>query len=130
MNTLQNNVIEAMGYEQQDLEDKEGELYISLQDITNHGASGGVGGFVYYNETTEFFDANREAIVKLALEYASEFSMSVTDFVSGFGSLGHDYSVGIDSVLLRLGEHADDTYVKNALAWFALEEAARTLVEA
>ena len=41
------------------------------QDIYNHGISGGFNGWIYYNETCQFYAKNQSSIVKL-VEYLSE----------------------------------------------------------
>ena len=33
-----------------------------VKDVANHGCSGGVGGFIYYNETLDFFSKHQEDI--------------------------------------------------------------------
>jgi len=33
-----------------------------VKDVANHGCSGGVGGFIYHNETLDFFNKHQEDI--------------------------------------------------------------------
>ena len=40
-----------------------------LEDIANHGCSGGVGGFIYTSELNEIFDRNEDEI----MDYLDEF---------------------------------------------------------
>ena len=65
MKNLEQAVIEQLGYSATDPEVRE-----TLTDVSNHGASGGVGGFIYHNDTIEFFDNNRESIMELAKNLA------------------------------------------------------------
>lgn len=113
MKTLSKAVIEQIG-------DRD-----SLEDVARHGADGGVPGFTYYWETVEFFNANKAAILDLVFEQADGFGLSKVDFVKGFNCID-EVDQGIED---EIGEivygDGDSTTIKNALAWFALEEIAR-----
>lgn len=91
----------------------ESEFRATMRDVANHGADGGFPGFTYYADTCEFYDNNKRAIWDLASEMAEEFGhKSVPEFVATFNCAP---SMG------------DETGFKNALAWFALEEVARSI---
>ena len=105
------------------------EVQSTLQDVTNHGASAGFSGFIYYSDTVKFFKNNRAQIVELVNEYAQEFGQSPVEFVASFNCLNGNYSdiEGQNEIGRALYGRleSDDTQIPNALAWFALEEVAR-----
>ena len=109
----------------------------SADDIANHGAAGGVSGFIYHTDTVAFYEANKGNIHALAREMIAEFNDITSDdfdgswgygrFVSSFGCVDLEPCEVVDAMLE--GESSEDyTTVANALAWFALEEAAREYV--
>lgn len=84
-----------------------------LRDVAKRGADAGWAGFVYYNETSKFYDDNHKEIWDLLGDMADDVgSKSILELLSGFGAAGTVEN--------------DDTF-KNLLAWFALEEVARAL---
>ena len=109
----------------------------SADDIANYGATGGVNGFIYYTDTVAFYEANKGNIHALAREMIAEFNDTTYDdfdgawgygrFVASFGCVDLEPCEVVDAMLE--GESNEDyTTVANALAWFALEEAAREYV--
>lgn len=70
MNTLQLAVLKQLGFIGFDLGDevKSESVISTLEDICNHGIDGGFGDFIYYADTVEFFDNNRDDIIELAIE--------------------------------------------------------------
>ena len=56
-----------------------------LRDITRHGLSGGVGGFIYYNELKELFIEHEEEILNYLME---DCGMTLSDIAIDAGSLG------------------------------------------
>ncbi len=122
MNTLQKNVIEQLGYDEFDEE-----CNATLQDVAQYGADSGFGQFVYYSDTCQFFDNNRSAILQSVSDLAGELGESPSTMVQNFGCLNGDYNREVDQVLMGI-ECDEDVQVKNALAWFALEETARELI--
>lgn len=98
----------------------------SLQDVANHGASGGYTGFTYYSDTVKFFKNNRREIVELVREMAQDFGQDSVSLVAGFNCLTDDFETRESIARCLYGRITDeDTQVANALAWFALEEVAR-----
>ena len=101
----------------------------SADDIANYGAHGGVSGFIYHTDTVAFYEANKGNIHALARQMMDDFggSPSLCDFVSSFGCVDLEpYEI---CNAMREGDSSEDyTTVANALAWFALEEAAREYV--
>jgi len=123
MNKLQNAVVKQLGYDS--LCD---EALQTLSDVANHGAAGGYGSFVYYSDTVEFYNDNKEAIDRLLIENAHELGETASELVSSFGCL--DLEVfEVESFFMGYGNDDDEAYIKNALAWFALEDTAYKLTE-
>ncbi len=120
---LQQVVIDQLCVDVDDSED------CTLSDISKHGIDGGFCGFIYYSDTVDFFDNNRELILTTLNEDAREFGVNTSDMVAGFGCLaGNDWRHEIDSVLMGINCD-DDTTIKNALAWYAGETVAHQLSE-
>ena len=121
MNTLQKAVVEQLGVDEDDLQ-------TILKDICNHGAAGGVSGFIYYSETTEFYQANKADIVRLAGNMASELGINLSEMIAGFNCLDCT-AQEVDEFLLYPEQGEDYTTLENGLAWFALEQTAQELLE-
>lgn len=124
MNKLQSKVLEQMGHEELNREALE-----ELRHVAAYGASGGVSGFIYYSDTVEFFDANKALIIQQAEYMAEELGCEVFEMISNFNCLKDSKldSVNLYKIIYSNEEHEDSTQVKNALAWFALEETAYQL---
>ena len=102
--------------------------YDSLKDVYEHGADAGYPGFTYYSDTCEFFQMNRAAIVQMVKDYADEFGQDAISFVASFQCLTDDAETRDEIGRAIYGQpEEDDCIVQNALAWFALEEAARAV---
>lgn len=119
---LQIAVIEQLSYDEFNDDTMQ-----ELREVSEHGADAGYGQFIYYHDTIKFFDDNRELILTALNELADDLGESAVDMVKGFGCLNGDYNNEVEQVLMCL-PCEDDTYVKNALAWFALEHVAFQLV--
>ena len=103
-----------------------------LQDIANHGASGGYSGFTYTRDCCEFFEANQKAIVELVNDMAWNVGTYPIPLVANFGCLAeHDDRETRDEIgrCIYGKPLEDDRMVPEALAWLALEETARELCE-
>jgi len=101
-----------------------------LEDVANHGASGGFPGFTYYSDTIAFFKRNRTEIIELVKEYSDEFGQGPISFVAGFNCLNDDPETRDEIGRAIYGRlQSGDTNVPNALAWFALEEVARAEID-
>jgi hypothetical protein len=103
------------------------EITIALADVARNGASAGWCGFIYYSDTLAFFDANRGNIMQLAKDMAEEFGTDALTMIAGFNCLRSDKLTATDVCEAIHGETENTQAVKNALAWFALEEVAREL---
>jgi hypothetical protein len=109
-------------------EDEE-EVNQTLEDVSNHGAGGGYGGFIYHSDTVKFFEDNKVEIVALVKEMSEEFGEKPMAFVASFQCLkGEDQEEDIAHALYGNLEK-DDVVIPNALSWFALEEVARNYVD-
>lgn len=101
----------------------------SAQDITEHGAAAGFGQFVYYADTCAFYARNRGLIGALVSEMADSLGEDPLNMVQGFNCLGKDYTLEEVGETLYGPKNKHQTQVANALAWFALEEVARSFVD-
>lgn len=101
----------------------------TAQDIASHGADAGFGNFIYYSDTLAFTKRNREYIVELLHDQSADFGFdNIYSMISNFGCLCGDYSAEeIAESFYR--DNDARTQVYNALAWYALEEVARTVVD-
>ena len=134
MKLLTHYVIKQLGFDSSfsssKLEDEE--LRSTLEDITNNGADGGFGGFIYYSETNKFARENMHLILDQVKELADNLGETPLEMISSFRSLKDDKidPLEIASIIYERTSpesQADgtETVVLNALAWFALEEVAR-----
>lgn len=103
-----------------------------LEDVVRHGASGGFPGFTYYTDTLAFYKAHKADLLKMAEEMASELGQGMLEMIAGFGCLVDSqrkpqYSVDEIGEAIYSGRGDAATQVRNAMAWFALEEVAREL---
>ena len=79
-----------------------------LLQVAEHGAEAGFSGFIYYTDTCKFYEDNEQLIYDLLNEMADDMGYSSPDeLVATF----------------RCDTSSPDAR-KNALAWFALEQAA------
>lgn len=97
------------------------------EDVVNHGAMAGFGGFIYSSETVPF---GKKIKKYLDLDTAGDelgFS-SKFEFLKSFNCL-KEYSLTeiIEGYYEKDKEMA--SIIHNALAWYALEEAARYITE-
>lgn len=98
------------------------------EDVANHGASAGFGGWTYYSETVKFAKSNRSSIAELAGIYAEDFGVGTLEMIQGFNCIGKDYS--LEEIGKCLYGRGEETAILNGLAWFALEEVARVYSDA
>lgn len=127
-----------------------------LLDVASHGADCGTSGFIYYTETTAFYDANEDLINDLLNSSKDEIygdEVSMIQMLKGFGRGGDlnyitasveydeeyeeynfDEEPDFDCEVVHTTLNIDnmeweavekDTYYKNLMAWFVLEEGAR-----
>ena len=121
---LQQAVLNQLGIE--DLTDQED--LSTIEDIVNHGIGCGFNGFIYYADTVKFFDDNRDLILSELSGLADELGEDPIKMVQGFNCLDGDYNGEAFDVIANINCE-DDAVVKNALSWFAAEEAARSIID-
>lgn len=106
----------------------------SAPDISAHGIDGGFSGFIYHSDTEAFAKCNRRHISEMASAQASDFGVSVTEMIQGFGCFRHNKVKPTDEEIgraLYAGQNIDDgANMLNALAWYAGEEVARAYCDA
>lgn len=85
-----------------------------LRDIANHGCSGGVGGLVYYSDTTDFYNKWHDGIWSLLAEMADSMGeKNIMSLIASFGGAQHI---------------CNEQTFKNLVVWAAVEELASQLV--
>lgn len=104
-----------------------------LQDIINHGADAGFPGFTYYSDTADFYKKYKKEINQLAKDIADELGEDIFTMVSNFRAIKGYFST-IEIAKTMYGhrtkqEENDLIQIDNILAWFALEEVARHLID-
>ena len=102
--------------------------YDPLQDVYNHGISGGFDGFTYYRDTCKFFKENKAAIMGLLKDCAEQFGQDVISFVADFNCLDDNAELR-DEIGETIYGQSENTTIPNALAWFAAEEVARHIYD-
>ena len=97
-------------------------------DISNYGIGGGFSGWIYYNETCEFYAKNQQLIVDMVEKQADDYGyQSAQELVKVFR--------GMDATMSEIGytlygtKRQHDNYVANALAWYAAEEVSRAYAD-
>lgn len=99
----------------------------SALEAAQHGADAGFHGFTYYSDTISFAKRNRRKIAASVYSMADDLGESADSMVKSFRCLDDPSEQAIDIALATTsdgaGAVADDVeQVRNALAWFALEE--------
>ncbi len=99
-----------------------------FEDVVKHGIDGGFSGFIYYDDTFDFYKKHRKDILALAKQQAEELGESnVIDMIAGFAAFApfdgkEDYTDEIGEALW--GNPEESTSVTNVLAWYAAEQVA------
>uniref|UniRef100_A0A6M3L8J5 DUF7222 domain-containing protein n=1 Tax=viral metagenome TaxID=1070528 RepID=A0A6M3L8J5_9ZZZZ len=85
-----------------------------LRDLLQHGCvSGLVGGLIYYNETTAFYNIHKDEIWEMAVEQAED--------------LGHKNALEMIGSFQGMETVSDCTTFENLMAWYGFEEMARKI---
>lgn len=101
----------------------------SAKDVTNHGAAVGFSGFIYYTDTVAFTKRNKKAIIEFAGQQAREFGNDgVISFIASFNCMNGTSQEEVADGLYN-PKSDDQTQVFNALAWYMLEEVARSYTD-
>ena len=105
----------------------------SVNDVMNHGMSGGFSGFIYYSETHKFAIQYRKYIIQLLDEMADSLGEEVVEMVSHFGIFGKnnpmDKEDRRDLYRYLSGAKCEQGTITNLMAWFAAEEVCRMFDE-
>ena len=96
-------------------------------DVTNHGASGGFSGFIYYSDTCKFATGHKAIILEMAKQMADDLGEPLYKMIGGFNCL--KISEGEAAEAIHNTRSEGRTNVMNALAWFALEEVCRSYAD-
>lgn len=94
-------------------------------NVTNYGAAGGFGGFIYYTDTIPFTRKNRALIVELLTDLNLELygNKNYSETLINFNCLkGFEPIEILDGLHNSRSDYRSTVY--NALAWFVLEEVA------
>lgn len=119
-------VLKQLGYQSKKILSEDAKSV--LTDITRHGADGGFRGFIYIADTVEFYEKNKSDILKLAKNLAESLgSGGLLELIKSFRCFHNDYN--IDEIGETIYGENDNKTIKNALAFFALEEVARMFTE-
>lgn len=97
----------------------------NILEIVKHGAGYGVPGFIYTEDTVEFFKRHRTEIMEMLNDFSENLYRTVKIFVP-LRSVSFSEKEFYDAVYLNEGENKD--IIQDALAWFALEEIANKFV--
>jgi hypothetical protein len=98
-------------------------FYDSVSDIANHGASGGVCGFIYYSDTVAFTKRNKNKIMQSLAELSNDTGESIIGMLSHWQCLkGFNQREIMEGLYNPKSDNKTTVY--NALAWYALEEVA------
>ena len=107
----------------------------SAIDAANHGADGGFSGFTYSSDCEKFVRRNRKAIAASVEAMADDLGENPIDMVAGFQCLKSDKPSAMEVAACIFGgafQHGDSgqrARIYDALAWFALEEVGRAIID-
>lgn len=124
---LQIAVINQLGFETLDKDAAQ-----TLQDVIRspYGAEAGFTGFIYYSETTEFFNTHKDLIMDQLLQDRFDIGYnSLTEMLASFNCFADIEEYNIEAFLINSDdeENDDQTTLKNGLSWYALETVCRQL---
>lgn len=100
----------------------------SVNDINNHGISGGYAGFIYYSDTVPFAHRHQKLIIQLLEQDADSFGEEVVTMVSNFGFFRNnkmDADDKRDLYRYLSGVKCEETTIPNLMAWYAAETVCR-----
>jgi len=86
----------------------------TIKDITKHGLSGGVNGFIYYHETIKFHDEHESEIWDRLYDLAECQGVTTMQLIASFNG---QKDVGSMHQL------------KNLLVWYAVEEVCHEIID-
>ena len=120
---LQKAVIEQMGYDVKKDKDEYIEVFKGIRS-----AEDGYNGFIYYNETIDFWKKNKKEIIQSLKDLAFDLGeKSYLDVVLGFNTFKKSNITIDDIVEVIYADNTNNDYyttIANALSWYALEQVA------
>ena len=119
MEKMANAVIEQLGGVDYEV------IFGSLNTVRN--GNDGYGGFIYYTETSKFWNDNKAIIMENMHELADDLGEDLITMVKGFGNFKNDESVTYDAIgkaLYGPYDEEDNRYIYDTFAKYALEEVA------
>jgi hypothetical protein len=111
-----------------ELGDDRDEVENEIDNIYTVGMEGGIGNFVYYEDTHKFAMKHRKQIVDLLEDTANMLGEDVVDMVSSFSAFSRQKMDSDDKKDLYKylgGGKVSQGTITNLLCWFAVEEVAR-----
>ena len=104
----------------------------SVEDVNNHGVSGGISGFIYYEDTHKFAIKHRKNIIALLERDADDFGEEVVKMITNFGYFRNNKANKEDlkDIYKYLGGgRCDSGGITNLMAWYACETVCRWFEE-
>ena len=99
------------------------------RDVASHGADCGFSVFIYYADTVTFYKKHRKSINAFADSMAKDLGDNTLDMVAGFNCLDTNAGEVAECMFDPRTKNDYATRIHNALAWFALEEVARSYAD-
>lgn len=100
----------------------------NVNDIVNHGISGGYSGFIYYKDTVQFWRKYRNDITTHMKKFAADLGENMSDFLSSFHCFqGYNQDELLEAFYGNYNEEYITIY--NVFAWYAAEEVCRMIYD-
>lgn len=100
------------------------------ENIQTCGAAGGFGGFIYYTETCKFYDDNKALILSAFAYECHEMGMGAAECLHNFNCVTDCRLDVCERFLMGLDAGDEETQLKNAMSWWALERVSADYVYA
>ena len=101
-----------------------------VNDVYNHGITGGFSGFIYYVDTVDFYKRNKKDILMFSMGESEEIDTDMIEMFSGFGCM-KDLDISKreieEAVIFGKGEMVEQ--ILNCLAWYIAESVCRLYVD-
>lgn len=103
--------------------DKEEFVRSMTSDIVNYGADTGWNGFIYYSDTTEFFEKNEKVIKQRVYELEKEYGCNYEDLFKD-----SDQRMCVRCALMDYGDEEDRIAGYNLIAMSMLSDVAYSVI--
>lgn len=103
-----------------------------MLEVAEHGADSGWSGFSYYKDTSQFARSHRKMILEeLEKDLVGFGEKTITGVIKGWKCLlmFKEHEIEMQLGLFLSGHRDTDCQFENAMAWYALEKAARELAQ-